>query len=140
MLRKDENQWLIYDRDSVEAVVAAVKAFLMGLGAQTLLHHEDLEIRALGHAGLRMSATQLDAFAGNLKVETSPERQEAAQVIGQLIGYLAGFNNLDPAAIDEIHAAIVWIDKRAKAAGVSGTGWYREIVREPDLFGLSEEE
>lgn len=130
-LRKDENQWLIYQEDSVEPAVAGVKSLLMALGASMLLEHPDLAIRAFGNYGQRMTDTHLDLWLGRMTEQPTDEQAVVGQHLADIYAWLAGEAERPDAALDELHAAVVWSDKRANAAGVTGPGWYRDIVKEP---------
>jgi hypothetical protein len=130
-LRKDENQWLVYQQDSVEPAIAGVKSFLMALGAQVLLDNPDLVLRAFGHYGQRLTNTHLDLWIGRMTEQPSEEQAVVGQYLTEIYAWLAGEGERPDEALDELHAAVVWSDKRARAAGVTGEGWYRDLVKEP---------
>jgi hypothetical protein len=127
-LRKDENQWLIYQEDSVRPITDGVKSLLMHFGAMMLMRHEDIAVRAVGHYGASLSDTHLDQWS---QEDATEEQQAVAQHLADIYAWLAEEGERPDQALDEFHAAVVWSDKRARAAGVKGPGWYREIVREP---------
>ena len=138
-IREDERQWLIYQEKPVTQVVAAVEAFLMNVGAYLLMNHPDQAMRAIGHAGERISETRLEHWRGNLnRLEPTELQAQLVEYLDQVIEWMS--QNPDgpevprpDQALDEIQAALVWADKRGMAAGVVGEGWYREILRESTL-------
>ena len=137
-IRQDEQQWLIYQEQPVTGVVGAVEIILMILGAAPLVFHEDEEVRALGHAGAKIATTRLNHWKGELRgLEPTELQATLAGYINDVIDWLAQDedNSMErpDQALDELRAAIVWIDKRGRAAGVSGDGWYREILRESTI-------
>ena len=132
-VRQDDKQWMIYQEEPVTDVVAAIETFLSGIGAAFLKNHEDIVMRAIGSFGESLTQTRLTHMNGQLGDLPSTEMQK--ELVSHLIaisGYLAGDDRPDE-ALDDIQAALVWLDKRSKAAGVVGPGWYREIVRESTL-------
>lgn len=129
-LRKDEKQWLIYQQDSVEPAIDGVKSLLMALGAQALINHPDIVLRAFGHYGQRVTDTHLDLWRGALKEEPSEERRQVGVYLAEIYAWLAGEGERPEEALDQLHAAVVWSDKRARAAGVTGEGWYRDLIKE----------
>lgn len=130
-LRKDENQWLIYDEESVTAAVKGVQSFLMALGAEALKRHPDLVLRAFANFGERVTNTHVEFWNGGKSEEPSEEQREVGRHLLEIYAWLSGEGERPDEALDQLHAAVVWTDKRAKAAGVSGPGWYRELVRDP---------
>lgn len=135
-IRKDNRQWLIYDEETVRAVEGAVEIFLMGLGASMLINSEDIALRATGHAGLRVSRTRHELWAGRRGGLAPSEIQiQLAGYLDMILAWMAGEGQRPDDALDEIHAAMVWLDKRARAAGVAGDGWYREAIRETQSGG-----
>jgi hypothetical protein len=132
-IRTDKRQWLIYQEEPVVDVVSAIEAFLVGIGAAFLKNHEDIAMRGIGHFGEMLAQTRLTHMNGMLgDLESTEMQKELVEHLLAISGYLAGDTRPDE-ALDDIHAALVWLDKRAKGAGVSGPGWYREIVRESTL-------
>jgi len=136
-IRTDERQWLIYDEETVRAVQGAVEIFLMGLGGTILMAHEEIRMRAIGNVGIRVSETRLQVWEGTLKdTETTELRERLAGYVREIISWLGSQTDEKPEqALDEIHAAIVWLDRRANAAGVVGPGWYRDAIRESQSAG-----
>ncbi len=133
-IRQDISQWLIYQEDIVPDVVGALEMFLMDVGAFAFLKHPDEDMRAIGHAGARIAATRLAHWKGELRNLEATELQETlAEYLDDITAWLAHEGARPDEALDDIRAALVWIDKRAVAAGVVGDGWYREIVRESTI-------
>lgn len=130
-LRKDESQWLIYQEDAVTPAVAGVKSFLMALGASLLLEHPDIVMRAFGNYGAKLADTHLDLWFGKMNEQPTEEQRQVAEHLKAIYGWLGGEEERPDEALDELHAAVVWSDKRATAAGVTGGGWYRDIIKEP---------
>jgi hypothetical protein len=132
-LRKDQSQWLIYDRESVLSIAGGAQCLLALLGAQALSGHPDIRIRAIAEATKRICLTQLRHWSGQIEgLDPSPEQTEVATYVSNIVSWLGGEGE-PPEELDEFHAALVWLDGRAKAAGVAGPGWYREAVRESGL-------
>jgi hypothetical protein len=133
-MRQDHRQWLIYQEEPVTNVVSILEAFLVGLGAQTLLRHPEQAMRAMGHFGARLAETRMAHWAGQLRgLEPTDGQREMVSHLRVIAQFLAGEGPRPDTELDEVHAALVWLDKRAKDAGVSGPGWYREIVRDSTL-------
>lgn len=135
-IREDEKQWLIYQEGQVTAVVEAVETMLVALGAASIMDHSDVALRAIGHFGERLAETRMARMAGQLgDLEASDIQKQLVQHLLDIAAFLAGGEEAErpEMALDDIHAAVVWVDKRAKEAGVVGPGWYREIIRESTL-------
>ena len=133
-IRLDERQWMIFDEESVTAVVGAVEALLVGLGAAALRDHADQQVRAIGAFGEKLAETRLAHWSGQLAgLEPSEVQKQLVAHLYAVSAYLVDEGERPETALDDIQAALVWIDKRAKGAGVVGDGWYREIVRESTL-------
>ena len=130
-IREDDAQWLIYQEGLVTAVVDVLEAFLVGLGARLLQGNPDVAMRAMGHFGESLSQTKLAHWRGDLRDLTPTDLQK--RLVGHLdeiLAWLADEKMDRPdVALDDIHSAIVWLDKRGKGAGVVGPGWYRELLR-----------
>lgn len=134
-IRQDERQALIYQEEPVTGVVGAVEILCTALGAMILQGHHDQAVRAIGHFGESMSKTRLAHWAGQLKgLEPTEMQKELAQHLAAISAYVGNQDTERPGeALDDIQMALIWLDKRARDAGVSGPGWYREIVRESTL-------
>ena len=128
-LRKDTNQWLIYDESSVTAAVRGLETMALMLVAPALVNHPDIELRALGNVAERVADARIRYMLGLMEhsPSTDDERVVAAHVV-RILGYLNG----DPKpteSLDDIWASVVWLDSQVQGAGVDGPGWYREVVR-----------
>lgn len=132
-IREDDTQWLIYQEGPVSAVVEAVEVFLVALGAATIMDHSDVAVRAIGHFGERLAETRLAHMAGQLQgLDSTDTKKQLAFHLLAISAFLAGGDRPE-VALEDMQAALVWVDKRAKDAGVVGPGWYREIIRESTL-------
>ncbi len=132
-IRADQKQWLIYQEEQVTGVVKAVETILIALGAATLMDHSDIAIRAIGNFGERLSETRIAHMAGQLQgLDSSDSEKQLVTHLLAISAFLAGGDRPEM-ALEDVHAALVWVDKRANEAGVVGPGWYREIIRESTL-------
>lgn len=130
-LRTDLSQWLIYDEETVRTVEGALEIYLMAVGGTVFSNADDVVLRAMGHSGMRIATTRLELWLGKKKgLDPTELQEELAIIIQSVIAWRAGKEPRPDDALDEIHAVLVWLDKRTKAAGVNGPGWYREVVRE----------
>ena len=128
-LRKDANQWLIYDEASVTASVRGLELMALMLTGKALENHPDIELRALGNVAGSVADARLRYMLG-LMGQSSPtdeERIVGAHVV-RILGYLEG--DPKPAeSLDDLWASVVWLDSHIRSSGVEGEGWYREVVR-----------
>ena len=133
-IRTDERQWLIYEEESVSAVVGGIQAFFCLMGAHMASKHEDIAVRAMANAAERIVETQMSHWLGKLKgLEPTEAQETVTRYLAEISAWMGGEGERPDEALDEIWAALVWLDGRAKAAGVTGPGWYREIVRETSV-------
>ena len=133
-IRQDERQKMIYQEEPVTGVVGAVEILLCAIGANVLLQHEDMEIRSIADFGESLAKTRLKHWAGQYDhLDPTEIQQELADHVTRIAGYLAGELDRPDEALDDIRMALIWLDRRARNAGVAGPGWYREIVRETTL-------
>ena len=130
-LRKDTNQWMIYEEEAVRAATGAIEIYLMLVGGAVFTRKEDIALRAMGHIGMRIGTTRLELWEGKKRgLESNEVRQELAGYLRDIMAWQAGEAERPDQALDELHAVMVWLDKRTNAAGVNGEGWYREVIRE----------
>lgn len=129
-LRQDEKQWMIYQEDSVKPAIDAVKSLLMALGAEALKSNPDLVLRAFGTFGEQVTDTHLRYWNGGYSEKPDGRYLVAGEHLARIYAWLSDEGERPDQALDELHAAVVWLNKRAKDAGVSGPGWYRDAVKE----------
>lgn len=122
-LRTDSRQWLIYDDDTLGAVVRMSEAACLSIVGQRLARHPDIELRALGNLWMRMGEQRTMSH-----ILDDSQLGEAARAMTEAMRY--AFNGgPKPAVLDELHAAAYRIDDKATGAGVVGPGVVRELVR-----------
>ncbi len=129
-LRTDERQWLIYDDDSLGAIIRGLEAWaLMVLGTRLRDSGPD-RIRALNGIG---AFCQKVANQRLVEMKRNGGAQEvAADWILLVSKWAAGKTPLTPdvaRALDEIHSVSTRIDSRVNGAGVSGPVVHRVAVR-----------
>lgn len=128
-LRKDHNQWLIYDEAGVTAAVRGLEMMALLLVGQALEKHSDIELRAMGHVAGKVADARLRYMLGLMEQSPSTDEEHvvAAHIV-RILGYLNG--DAKPVeALDEVWASAVWLDSQVQGAGADGPGWYREVVR-----------
>lgn len=126
-LRTDERSWMIYDEESIGAVIRAAEAFALSVTGQRLARHPDQRVRAVGNLMVRVGEHR-----GWEMVRNDGAQGEAQRLFSQMGCYLAGmpFNAADlTTALDQLHAAAFRIDQKAQSAGVHGPGTVRVGVR-----------
>lgn len=126
-LRTDERSWLIYDDESVGAVVRMMEAYAMSVTGQKLRRHPDQKIRAVGAMMIRLGEHW--TWEG---LQADGAKKEAVEAFALLGAHLGGKPHDEfkcHAALDELHAVMFHLDKRAKEMGMRGPGVIREAVR-----------
>ncbi len=129
-LNTDERQWLIYDDDSLGAVIRGLEAWgLMVLGTRLRQTGPD-RIRALNGIG---ALCQKVANQRLVEMKRNGGAQEvAADWILLVSKWSVGKTPLTPdisRALSELHSVATRIDSRVNGAGVSGPGVHRQAVR-----------
>lgn len=128
-LRTDERQWLIYDEEVLGAVMRGLEAFALHLAGGPLTRHRVGAVRAIGHFMRKVSDARLREMEKN-----GSAQEVVVEHIRRIFIWLGQEQNSglalpEPEGLDEIHAAVVRLDSRAKSAGVVGPGVHRLAVR-----------
>lgn len=126
-LRTDERSWMIYDEESIGAVVRMMEAYAMSVTGQKLRRRPEIQLRAMGEMMIRLGEQR--GWEASREDGVNKEAMEHFSIIG---AYLAG-QTVDPVrlttALDEIHAAVFRLDQKARSAGMQGPGRIKELVR-----------
>lgn len=126
-LRTDERSWLIYDDESVGAVVRGMEAYALSVTGQKLARHPDQKIRAIGTMMVRLGEQR-----GFEMLKNDGAQGVAAEWFTMLGAYLAGVQHdvvKREEALDELHAVVFQLDHRGRVAGTRGPGTIREALR-----------
>ena len=126
-LRTDERSWLIYDEESIGAVVRMMEAYSMSVTGQKLRRHPDIKIRAIGNMMVRLGETR-----GSEVLKLGGIPAQAAEHFALLGAHLAGIPHNEikcQKALSELHAVVFHLDSRAKGIGTRGPGTLRQLVR-----------
>ena len=126
-LRTDERQWLIYDDESLGAVMRGLEAWALKIAAQLLMPNRVDGLRGVGHFMDRVA----DARLRHMKKNGGAQEVVADWIL--LISRWAAGKSLETPevtrALDEIYAATTRLDSRAMSAGIVGPGTHRIAVR-----------
>jgi hypothetical protein len=131
-LRLDQNQWVIYQEPSVQAAIRAVNIVTSILAGDAMEKHHEMRIRAMGHVAGSLADSQLRYGLGLVEGHDPDEfTRLATEHAVTIISFIKGAESSEASerALDEVHAAVYWLDSRLKAAGITGDGWYRELAR-----------
>lgn len=126
-LRTDERSWLIYDDESIGAVVRMLEAYSMSVTGQKLARHPDKPIRAVGNMMLRLGEQR-----GHEMLRNGGAQREAVEAFALLGSHLAGVPHDEvrcAQAVDELHAVVFRLDQKGQVAGMTGPGMVREALR-----------
>lgn len=128
-LRTDERQWLIYDEETLGAVMRGLEALALHIAGGPLSRHPLQPVRAIGHFMRRVG----EARFAEMHKNDGAQRVVAShlQTIFTWLGrQQRGLATPPPTeALDEIYAAVFRLDSRAQSAGVVGSGVHRSAVR-----------
>jgi len=126
-VRTDRRQWLIYDRLGVTATVRALEVLALGIVGRSFESHPVMAVRALGNAMSKIADARTRHMLGLIKGEdTTDQARAAVETIVQLSGWLAG-ERPEPEGLDDLYGAVFWFDSRLNGAGLSGSGWLRDL-------------
>lgn len=126
-LRTDERSWLIYDDESIGAVVRMLEAYALSVTGQKMMRHPEIEIRAVGNMMLRLGETR-----GAECLQEGGAKGVAAQHMALLGAHLAGIvhNEIQcRKALTELHAVVFRLDQKARTTGTKGPGSFRRALR-----------
>lgn len=123
-LRTDERSWLIYDDESVGAFVRALEAYALSVVGQRLSRRPEVQLRAVGNLMMRIGEQR-----GWEMMKNDGAQREAVELLSRMAAHVAGLNVDDLQMLEDVHALAVWIDRRARNAGMAGPGVVREAVR-----------
>lgn len=131
-LRKDPNQWLVYDEAGVTAAVRGLEVIALMLVGPALARHGDIEVRAMGNVAEKVADARLRYMLGLMQnSEASDEERVVAAHVVRIVDYLSsgGESGKPVEGLDDVWASLVWLDSQVQGAGVDGPGWAREVVR-----------
>lgn len=126
-LRTDERQWLIYDDESLGAVMRGLEAWSLAVAGNLLKADQTDELRGMGNFMDRVAGARLSEMKAN-----GGAQEVVADWMLLISKYAAGKTPLTPdiqRALDELHAAVYRLDSRANGAGLTGPGVHRLAVR-----------
>lgn len=126
-LRTDERSWIIFDEESIGAVVRMMEAYALSVTGQKLRRHQDQQVRAMGEMMVRMGEHR-----GWEAVNAGGLREEAAQHFALLGAHVSGLQHDETRckkALDELHAVVFRLDQKMKVAGSKGPGALQTLVR-----------
>lgn len=128
-LRSDARQWLIYDDETLGALMRGLEAYALHICGGPLTRHRHIAVRGIGNLMRKVASHRIAEMRANdgaqAVVIAHLERIFTWVAVGQE-------GRLAPApteALDEIYAAVFRLDSRAQSAGVSGPGVHRQAVR-----------
>jgi hypothetical protein len=128
-MRRDLNQWLIEDEEPVTAAVRVVEMVSMILAGQILARHPTLQVRAVGNVAEGLGRTRLAVASESLENDI----RLAAHHASALLQYLSVPNPLatpvGDSVLDELHAAVFWLDSTLRQMGVGSEEWYARVAR-----------
>lgn len=114
-MRTDETQWLIHDEPSVTAAVRAVETVALRVAAGTLTRSRHITLRAVGNVMLKIADLR-KGYSGH----------HYADAIMKTL--MVGPNEYED-ALDEVHAAVFWLDSQLNKMGTSGNHWSQRLAR-----------
>ncbi len=127
-LRTDERQWLIYDNETLGAVMRGLEAFALHLAGGPLTKHRVDGVRAIGHFMQRVASARLAEMEKN-----DGAQRVVVNHLRRMFTWLgreqSGLATPAPPELDELYAAVFRLDSRAQSAGVVGPGVHRIAVR-----------
>lgn len=129
-LRTDERQWLIYDDETLGAVMRGLEAIALSIVGRSLQRNRVEAVRAIGHFMGRVADARFAEMERN-----DGAQQVAARHLRTIFGWLSrqqatGLDLPAPQAeLDQVYASVFRLDSRAQSAGVVGPGVHRQAVR-----------
>ncbi len=138
-LRQDERQWLIYDPNTVELVFKALEASAL------VMYGEWLQMRAKGSGSLigesmarigtvlsKMGDARQQIQAGLAPNDVPDELVEAQRGLDLLNRWLQNPNSVSASkvaeVVDQIAAAMTYMDERTKDTGTNHPRWNSRLV------------
>lgn len=129
-LRSDSRQWLIYDDESLGALIRGLEAYALHVCAGPMVRHRNIAVRGVGTLMQRVANTRIDEMrkAGGAQQVVVGHLEK---IFRWLASEQAGRIHLPEPVdeLDEIYAAAFRLDSRARTAGFRGPGVHREAVR-----------
>lgn len=126
-LRTDDRQWLIYDDESLGAVMRGLEVWGLAVAGNLLKNHKVQPLRGIGNFMGRVADSRLSMMKKN-----GGAQEVVADWILIVSKWSAGRSPMTPdvkRALDEMWASVYRLDSRANAAGVIGPGDHRIAVR-----------
>lgn len=124
-LRDDPRQWIIYGEEQQGAVTRALEAAALQATGQALAKHHDPKVRPIGVMMLKLADTRITTA-----MRHGGYRQRAVEYLAKITNWVARRPMPRPdAELDEVHAVLFQLDHRLNSAGITGTGYLRDLAR-----------
>lgn len=128
-LRSDSRQWLIYDDETMGALMRGLEAYALHIVGGPMTRHQNIAVRGIGTLMRRTAAHRIE----EMKRNDGAQRvmiSHLEKVFDWLGKTQSGLALPTPDELDEVYAVAFNLDSRAQSAGV-GTplGTHRVAVR-----------
>lgn len=118
------DQWLIYGDEELEGVVRALETEALAVLGEYLIRTGDFDRKRIGGILVKIANSRRQINLGHTPQEEKDGTRHMMEAVIRMLNVPD-----DAEAVDKVHAALSYIDRRIGDAGTTGPGFIREIVR-----------